>query len=99
MSLYHTDQVDQSEINLINNSFLTDGKKTSHEGKDGRQHTVSSNGSNGGEQIARNDEKYQMKTSQKFCAFSANTGLRVAKGRDLAVIWKKNNKCKRMDYQ
>lgn len=25
-----------------------------------------------------------MKTSQKFCAFSANMGLRAAKGRDLA---------------
>lgn len=33
-----------------------------------------------GEQIAGNDEKYQMKTSQELCAFSANTGLRVAKG-------------------
>lgn len=37
-----------------------------------------------GEQIAGNDEKHQMKTSQKLCAFSVNAGLRVAIGRDLA---------------
>lgn len=45
MSLYHMDQGGQTKISLINNSFLTNGNKTSHEGKDGRQHTVSSNGS------------------------------------------------------
>lgn len=37
-----------------------------------------------GNQTARNDEKFQMKTSQKLYAFSANTGLRATKGRDLA---------------
>lgn len=85
MSMYRMDHSDQSEINLINNSLLTWGNKTSHEGKDGRQHTVSSKrGQKGGEQIARNDEKFQMKPSQKLCAFSANTGLKVTKGRDLA---------------
>lgn len=53
-----------------------------------------------GEQIAANDEKRQMKTSQELCAFSANTGLRVAKGRDLAQSsGKKHSKCKRTDYQ
>lgn len=54
-----------------------------------------------GKEIAGNDEKYQMKTSQSLCAFSVNTGLRVAEGRDLAQSSgnkKKNSKCKRTDY-
>ena len=41
----------------------------------------------GGGQLAGKDEEYRIrkrKTSQNLCAFSGNTGLRVAKGRDLA---------------
>lgn len=34
-------------------------------------------------EIAGNDEKYQMKTSQSLCT-SVNKGLRVAEGKDLA---------------
>lgn len=45
-----------------------------------------------GKEIAGNDEKYQMKTSQSLCAFSVNTGLRVAEGRDLAQSSEKGKK-------
>lgn len=61
MSLYHMDQSDQSEIDLINGSFLANGrerltqtlapslilKNTSQEGKVDVGHTVSSIGSKG----------------------------------------------------
>lgn len=59
MNPHHMDQSDQSEIDLINDSPLTNGMErqsegpkkgggiTSHEVKDGHQHTVSSNRSKG----------------------------------------------------
>lgn len=97
----HTVQSDQSEIRMINNSFP---KKrvgdTFHTGRIDVNTLYQVTGQRV-EEITGNDEKHQMKASQNRSSFSPNTGLRAAKGTDLAQPFgkkKKKKSVKKMDY-
>lgn len=73
-----------------------------NEGKDGRQHIISSNRSQAREQIAGNDENYQIKKnniSETLCFFCEYRIKCSQRERFSTVIRKKNSKCKRTDYQ
>lgn len=88
MSLCHTEQSDQSEIYMINGSFLSSGteqqgwkKKKKKERTDLRREKINGNilyrvTGQRTEQIAGNDEKQQMKTSWKLCKYGIKSGQR-----------------------
>lgn len=87
MSLHHMDQSDQSEKSMWLTTaccLMGCNNRPRLRKKNTDVNTLYQVTAQRREEIVGNDEKHQMKTSQKLCAFSMNAGLRAARGRDLA---------------